>query len=294
MEPDADRRLAGPVAHARAYCAHMADALPPAILIDRQSFSTDPLVHALFASADDIGAMVAASAPVRRYLEEPESRQEKEFFALMAARRMEKKVYGVALEGEALITDVPQSLLQFSNQVLMFPANSREASRAALLDAAYDSLLRTFAEHVYQAHETYKSLKTERELERTRLLSLSARDRAAFPVRCIAELDERLRAQFESLQPGVLGAELADFLMKPELALRLDSVCLQLTRNGVIHDGNDAGHSAKTEAIGFTELSSRDRRRHVVLPVHIRTDEAREALARVREEREIRENILLI
>jgi hypothetical protein len=292
MEPDFDGLLARPVAHARAYCTSMVDALPSAIQIDRQSFSTAPLVHALFASANDIGVMVAASASVREYLESPESWQKESFFALMAARRMEKKVLGVALEGNMVTTDVPQSVLQFSNQMLVFPAADPDAARAALLAAAYDSLLRTFAEHVYQAHETYKSLKTERELERARLLSLPPRQRAVFPPRRIAELDERLQKQFESIQPDSLVHELANFLLKPELALRLDPVSLRVSRNGVIHD--EARNADDAEAIHFTELCSRDRRRHVVLPVRIRTSEARDALTRARGEREARENILLL
>jgi hypothetical protein len=291
MEPDFDDKLAKPVAHARAYCNYMIDALPPAIQIDRTSFSTDPLVHALFATADDIGAMVAASAPVREYLAEPESWQEESFFALMAARRMAIKVLGVALEGNMMTSDVPQSLLQFSNQMLVFPANNAATARTALFNAGYDSLLRTFAEHVYQVHEEYKLLKTEREMERARLLSLPLHQRDAFPPRRIAELDERLHKQFESIQPDSLVQELSDFLAKPELALHLAPVSLWITRSGVVY--NEAGHP-DTEVINFTELYSRDRRHHVVLPVRISTQEAREALVRAREERVVRENILLI
>ncbi|GHU14343.1 hypothetical protein AGMMS50225_25990 [Betaproteobacteria bacterium] len=291
MEPDFDAKLAQPVAHARAYCHDMIDALPPAIQIDRASFSTDPLVHALFATADDIGAMVAASKSVREYLAEPDSWQEDSFFALMAARRMEKKVLGVALEGNMLTSGVPQSLLQFSNQMLVFPAHDPVAARAALFNAGYDSLLRTFAQHVYQVHEEYKSLKTEREMERARLLSLPPHQREAFPPRRIAELDERLHKQFASIQPGSLVQALADFLAKPDLALHLASVRLWITRSGVVY--NEAGHP-DTEAINFTELYSRDRRHHVVLPVRIRTQEAREALTRAQEERVAHENILLI
>ncbi|MDR2689193.1 MAG: hypothetical protein LBB76_05480 [Azoarcus sp.] len=298
MASDFTRMLAKPVEHARAYCAGLVDALPPAIVIDRQGFASDPLIHALFASADDIGRMVASSAAVREYLAETQSWREDTFFALMAARRVEKKVLGVALQDNLIATGVPQSLLQFSNQMLILPAVDAGAARDALFAAAFDSLLRTFAEHIEQVQATYESLRTERELERARLLSRPIHERAAIPPRRISELDERLHGLFASLQPAALIPELADFLMRPETALHLDTVRLWVRRNGVIHaEGPPTGQNdaeADAEAINFMELHSRDRRRHLVLPVRVRCDEAREALEQARAQRQIRENILLI
>jgi hypothetical protein len=215
----------------------------------------------------------------------------------MAARRIDKKVLGVALQGDMIATDVPQSLLQFSNQVLVLPASAATTAHDALRDAAFDSLLRTFAEHIEQAQTDYKSLRTERELERARLLTRPIHERANVPPRRIAELDERLHRLFASLQPDALIPELASFLMQPESALHLDPVRLWVTRNGVIHAEGNLGQTTAPSgaaAISFPELSSRDRRRHLVLPVRIRCDEAREALIQAREAREMRENILLI
>ncbi|MDR2031846.1 MAG: hypothetical protein LBP86_06265 [Azoarcus sp.] len=286
---DFNARLAAPVAGARAYCAGLVDTLPPAIDLDRQSFAADPRVHALFASADDIGDTVAASAPIRAWLAETESRRSDTFFALLAARRMDKKTLGVAMQGDIVMSDVPQSLLQFSNQMLLLPAATPETARAALLAAAFDSLLRTFAEHVAQVRKDYEALKTERELERIRQRSRPA-PVPPFPSRRIAELDERLRRQFASLQPGTLIDALADFLSRPEQALHLAAVELWVTRAGVIRCAGDKDAAR----IGFMELVSRDRRRHTVLPVRIRCDEAREALRKAREVREVRENILLL
>ncbi|MDR0715904.1 MAG: hypothetical protein LBF50_00610 [Azoarcus sp.] len=286
---DFNEKLAAPVARARACCASLIDALPPAVDLDRQSFAADPLIHALFASADDIGDTVAASAPVRAYLAEPESRRGDTFFALLAARRADKKALGVAMRGDIVMTDVPQSLLQFSNQMLLLPATDPGAARAVLLAAAFDSLLHTFAEHIEQARKDYESLKTERELERVRQRSQPAHGRP-FPSRRIAELDERLHQQFASLQPDTLIDALADFLARPEQALSLAAVELWVTRGGVIRSAGDKDAAR----IGFMELTSRDRRRHAVLPVRIRCDEAREALRKAREVREAHENILLL
>lgn len=289
MTPGFDEKLAAPVGHARGYCVRLIDALPPPVDIGRPYFATDALVHALFASADDIGDMLAASAPVRDYLAGPQSRQSDHFFALMAARRTERKVLGAAMQNGIMATDVPQSLLQFSDRALVLPAADPETARDSLRAAAFDSLLRTFAGHIELARVAYTSLQSERELERVRQRSRSADGGVNFPSRYIAALDERLRQQFESLQPDALVAELAAFLMRPEEALSLEPVQLWVTRAGVIQ--GERAREADAASIRLTELTSRDRRRHVVLPVRIQCDEAREALER---SRETRENMLLI
>ncbi|MDR1462569.1 MAG: hypothetical protein LBI68_05455 [Azoarcus sp.] len=284
MTPGFDEKLTEPVAHALDYCARLVDALPPPVDIGRQYFASDPLVHAFFASADDIGDMLAASAPVRAYLAEPRSHQSDSFIALMAARRTEKQVLGVVMQHGIVAAGVPQSLLLLSDRALVFPAIDSEAACTALRAAAFDSLLRTFAGHIELAKVAYTSLQSERELERVRLRSHPVDGQSDFPSRYIAALDERLRKQFESLQPDAVIAELAGFLMQPEEALNLEPVQLWVTRAGVIQSGGT--QDADASAIRFMELTSRDRRRHAVLPVRIRCDEAREALERIQEARE--------
>jgi len=280
-----ERKLAAPLAHARAYCAELAAALPPPLAIDRAAFAADPLVHALFACADDIGRMVAASAPVRAFLRDTAVDGGATFVALMAARRQEKKTLGVAVQGELVATDVPQTLLQFSNQTLVLPAIDEEAARAAMIDAGLDSLLRTFAEHVARAREEHDALKSENDMRR----AASARGEAPFPPRQIPTLDARLRQGFEALLPEAQVDELARFLQAPEEALSLVPVERRVTRTGVlIDDGDDDGEGQR---IAFTELISRDRRRHVVLPVRVSRAEAGAALEQARA---ARDNMLLI
>ena len=290
VTPGFAARLTEPVRHARAFCAQIVDALPPPVTVNRQGFASDPLVHALFASADDIGTMLATSGQVRAYLAEPPLQQEDGFIALMAARRVDKRVFGVALQGEVVVADVPQTLLQFSNQTLILPAEDIASARNTFLKAAFDSLLLTFSGHLAHAREAYSALQIEREMERTSQRCQPAG--APFPERRIAALDERLQQQFQSLQPEAVIAELAGFLMQPEQALGLDPVRLWVTRRGVIQE--EAAHDADAASVCFMELKSRDRRRHLVLPVRVRYDEAQEALARAKETRAEREYMLLL
>ncbi|MHB1374157.1 MAG: hypothetical protein ACYC5W_13800 [Thauera sp.] len=291
-ERDFERRLSAPVAHALDYCDALVAALPNAIEVGRAAFAADPLVHALFASADDIGDMIGLSAPLREYMASPPASQGDEVFALLGARRQHKRVLGVACTGSVVSTQVPQDLLYFSSHLLTEPAPDAESAAARLRSAAFDSLLRTFAAHVESVRANGKTLKLDREMEKVRLLTrrkgpgtnAGDGDTAAF-VRRIEELDVRLREHADALQPGNLLRALADLLMQPEGALSQQQVCVRVSRNGVLAPADAVGAPDATP-IRFTELSTRDNRRHVVLPVRLRRDEVREALARMRAERD--------
>lgn len=289
-EPDFERRLAGPVAHAQAHCATLVAALPTAIDIGRQAFAADPLVHALFASADDITDTIGRSAALRSFLDTPAAWQHNHFHALLAARRHDKQVLGVAQQGGIIATDVPQSLLYFSDHTLVLPAVDDVEARAGLRAAAFDSLLNIFADHVETVREGRDQLKVEREMEKARMQHRRSQPDLARLTRRIAELDERLQRETRALLPAKLLRTLADFLMHPEQALRLDPVDLRVDRRGVLAtEGTAAGSEAA--GIRFMEAHGRDRRSHVVLPVRLRCDEAREAFSRARE---LRDRLLVL
>lgn len=289
-ENDFERRLAGPVAHAQAYCSGLVETLPQAIDVDRQAFSADPLVHALFASADDIAATIGRSAALREFVDEPAAWQHEHFHALLAARRHGKQVLGVASQGSVIATDVPQCLLYFSEHTMVLPAVDASTAQAVQRAAAFDSLLQTFADHVAAAREERKQLTLEREMEKARMYGRRGRPEAECLTRRIAELDDCLRRKADALLPAQLLRALADFLMQPEQALHLDPVDLLVDRRGAMAtDGMAAGSDAV--GIRFMEAIGRDRRRHVVQPVRLRCDEARAAFTRARE---LRDRLLVL
>lgn len=293
-ETDFERKLAGPVAHALAYCETLVAQLPPFVDVTRSAFASDPLIHALFASADDIGTMFGCSPALREYLAEPEAWRSGHCHALLAVRRHEKRVQGIARMGDVIATDVPQRLVYFSEHALALPAIDETGARARLRAAAYESLLTTFAEHVTTLRTERQALKIERELEKARLATLRDRQPGDADLRRrtrrIDELDARLRAHADALLPGPQLDALADFLGCPERALSLRAVTLELDRSGA-RAGDGLGVAGEVQPVSFMELSSRDPRRHVVVPVRIACEEARLAIA---EAREARERLILI
>lgn len=275
--PDFEHKLAAPVHHALGYCEGLVSALPGPVDVGRHAFGSDPLVHALFATADDIGRMLGSSEAVRTYLAEPASLEAEHFYALLAARRQEKHQLGMALEGEVIHTDVPQTVLYFSDHILVEPQGNIEATRTRLRDAAFDSLLQSFHAHLEALRQEKEALAADRSVEQTHLTILrghAGADDITVSTRHLDELDAHLRSVAESLMPEQLEEALAAYLLKPEISLRLDPVTLKVDRLGVVTpaDAPDA------TTLSFPELCGRDRRRHLVMLARIGRDEAREAV----------------
>ena len=85
-----ERHLTLPVEHALGYCEGLVGALPGPIDINRQSFASAPLVHALFATAEDIDQMLGRSQAVRDFLAEPQSWENEYFHEHVDALRSER------------------------------------------------------------------------------------------------------------------------------------------------------------------------------------------------------------
>ena len=222
-----ERQLAQPVEHALGYCEGLVDALPGPIDINRQSFACDPLVHALFATADDIDQMLGRSQAVRDFLAQPYSCADDYFLALFAARRREKRQLGIVQQGDVLQNDVPQLVVYFSSHTLVEPSCDLATTRRNLRCKALESLLQTFHEHVESLRSEREGLRADAALARGHLTVLrgtSPGPEYQAHTRQLADLDARLRESATSLMPDQLLAALTDYLRQPEASLRLAPV----------------------------------------------------------------------
>jgi hypothetical protein len=279
-----DSRLTAPVEHALGYCDGLIAALPGPIAIDRHAFANDPLVHALFATAGDIEQMLGRSQAVRDFLAEPCSWEADHFYAMLVARRQQKKQLGMLRQGDLIQNDVPQLVLYFSGQTLIEPTCDLAVTRERLRCRALESLLQTFQEHLDALRHEREGLRADVSVERAHLTVLrgtTAGCEYAVHTRHLAELDGRLRQIAESLLPDPLLDALGDFLRAPEPALSLAPFSITVDRLGIVRDQADDDN---THTLYFPELSSRDKRLHLAMLARISRDEARDAVDTVRDQ----------
>jgi hypothetical protein len=285
LAPGFEKQLAFPIQHALGYCDGLTAALPGPVDINRRSFSTDPLVHALFATADDIAQMLGRSQEIRDFLAEPESLNNEYFYALFAARRMQKKQLGMAQHGDVIQNDVPQMVVYFSSQTLVEPSVSLEAAQIKIRCRGLESLLHTFHDHVETLRNERNGLRADLSVERAHHRVLHGKTPGReydVGTRHLAELDARLRKDTELLMPEQLIKALAEFLNTPEPALHLKDVSITIDRLGVIHDENSDDINVHT--LNFPELTGRDKRLYLAMLARVNRDEALEAVEMVRDQ----------
>lgn len=270
------QRLAPAARSASDYCADIAERIPGPFEISRSAFAADPLVHALFASADDIEQMLARSQCVREHLVGAAAPMAGACCALLGMRHREKAGFGARLVGEMVSFDSPQRTLYFSDHTLAEPAPNLAQARLHLTDVMFDSLLSSVAAHVADVRAEHSGLHQERAMEAARL---RANPGPEAHTRRLQELQERLHATGDALQPVKLIETLVDCLTRPEPYLRLDPVTVSVDRNGVI-TGTDATPDAGGDTLHFAELTSRDQRRWVVMLALIEREEAHRAVER--------------
>ena len=280
-----ERHLTLPVTHALGYCEGLVAALPGPIDINRQAFSGDPLVHALFATAEDIDQMLGRSQAVRDFLAEPQSWEDEYFYALFAARRQQKKQLGMAQQGDMIQSDVPQTVVYFHDHTLIEPSCNQPAMLENLRCNALASLLRTFHDHLEALRSERAGLRADASVERAHLTVLRGKaDGNEYEVhtRHLADLDAKLRETAESLMPDQLLQALCDFLQAPESSLHLAPVSITVDRLGVISD--QPADDVNVHTLNFPELKGRDQRHYMVMLARIRRDEAQAAVDLVRDQ----------
>jgi hypothetical protein len=272
------RRLAPAVARAWDYCERLSLAIPGPFSISRAAFASDPLVHAVFGSADDVETMLATSQCVREHVLEL-TQASGQCCALLGMRSHITAGFGTRLSGEMVQRDASLKTLSFTDHTLAEPGGNLEATQQRLARTMFDGLIKSFAAHVDEARAERQGLRDAQAVER-------ALARASGPeshTRRLEELQERLRETGDALQPARLADTLADYLATPEEALHLELMKLWVDRTGIVAE--DADERSHADALRFAELTTRDQRRWAVMIVRIDRAEARAAVERFEERR---------
>ena len=281
-----ERRLAPAVQSALDHVGRMIDDLPGPLQVTRPAFAADPLVHAVFATASDIEKMLGTSQSVRDYLHEPESYGVDSFYALFAARRVEKRQMGLAVQGDVIRSDVPQTVLYFSDQTITEPAADLAPLRANLRRVFFDSVLKSFLAHLSALREERENLRAGLSSERAHLTVLRGKTGGpeyAVHTRRVAELDAQLRKVADNLAPATVADALASYLARPDSAMRLEPCSVTVDRLGTVMPQDGAAGAPDVATLRFPEMIGRDRRRYMVMVAKIDVAEAREAVERVAE-----------
>jgi hypothetical protein len=244
------RKLWEPVERTIDFVVNFVNALPPAIVADRQGYMTDPRLRALFASPESLREILSFSDGTRNYLKQAPAPLPAELYAGLGAVRVEKNVLGIEMDGEILRRDVPQTVVNFRDHRLVFLTDSEQDTRRELMRRAADYLIETALGRLTAT----RIEKTQLEQQQRKLLLQKANLRkmaqvgveslagptAAEPVDSSAleqQLQDletelgQLRADSATLDKHL--AKVAATLSEPEKYLKLESVTLTLDHTNI-------------------------------------------------------------
>jgi hypothetical protein len=252
--PDRYRHAVG---HALAYAHDLAARVPGPVHIDREAYVRDPLVHALFASADDIHAAMCVSQSMRDYHRDHPGAGE--VYALICMRRGTKAMLGMEMDAGILRRDVPQQAVYFTDHTLADPGTTEAEARERIAQGLFDSLVA----HVRLRIEARKREKAELEQERDETL---ARLHGAEPAKR-GELETRLQRNLhrlgevaQSLDLRRYGQDFEAVMLAPERYVYFEHTEMALDDMGLLREPEHEG----CNRIEFCDLVGRDRRRWTV------------------------------
>jgi hypothetical protein len=247
-----------PVTAAFEYAHTLAAKLPGPVMLSRESFAMDALVHALFASVDSVNDALVASHAVQDYQREFPGATE--LYALMGMRMFEKSIIGVDLQGAVVQREVKQNVVYFTSHTIENPASSEMQARELAAWSLFDSLIGKVKKRVEARRQDRISQLHQKDMLVARLRVAEARERQTLEL-AIADIISRLQA----VTPG-LDDYMEDFeavLLNPEQHLRLAQIHMVLDNMGIRRDSTDAN-----DPIVFNELIGFDRRDWVLTMVH--------------------------
>lgn len=168
--PHYRRKLWEPVERAVDYVVEHAATLPPAIAFGRRNFTTDPRLRALFANPEHLLDILSLSPAIRGYLQPIAGSPPTEIYAALRMERTEKTVFGMELQGDRVLRDIPQTAVNFHNHQIAFPAASEAETRLELQKRAFDYLI----EAALQRLLSIRARKHQLEQQQRRLLQQKA------------------------------------------------------------------------------------------------------------------------
>jgi hypothetical protein len=249
-------RLTPGVKQSLAYIGELVASLPPPREATAAGWASDPCIGTFFASPEALVRAFSRSTDLREYFQNNPGASEA--YALLGMAMTEKRILGMALQGEAVQRDVAQTIVSFDDHRVRVCGRTESDLRAEIERRLFDQLALAGLAQVTEEQSRRKQLQQESALLKARMRLLEREGVGVSGALSGSAIDPseraRLQAQLEENTRNLadLGgaAELLDreldcighVFSEPERYLYLSRkrMCLDRT-NVVIEDATHAG-----------------------------------------------------
>lgn len=228
----------------------VAEGVPGPVVLDRANWLKDPLVHTLFASAEEMQRAMSASPTLCAFIA---SHGGSEVHALLSLRREERKSFGIDATGAVLRRDVAQTNIWFTDPHFIGPAASEGEARENMFWALFDRFLDRLGVGVERLRAERERLVQEKDMAQARLRGAPPERRPALE-QALGTLIKRLTEIGEILDPERMHEVFDTILSHPEDCLYLEGYSLVLNALGVVCSEDD---SPNVNTLHFVDLLER-------------------------------------
>lgn len=276
---DCRRELRAPVENALGYIQQAIDAIPGPVPLSPDNWDRDPLLQALFLDAGELRTLLAGNRRLKSFFAR---QQASRAFALLTATKIERTIFGTAVEGHIVRRDVAQTAVEFHDHRIIDPAATPSETRRALQDRTLSALVNEVLEPVLQLRSLKDELKEHQrvlsiqlKIQQTRMNRLDGRvpeNGAGEPAdarspQALADIDRQLQELAgEPDSPEAYLSRLQLVLKAPQEVLRVHPVLMRLNWMGVKQCGTSAECSPE---IRLAEVAFKDRMKRVAVLVDI-------------------------
>ncbi|MCP4041629.1 MAG: hypothetical protein GY731_06685, partial [Gammaproteobacteria bacterium] len=169
------RRLRKPVVQTLLFLETLCSRVPGPFEVKRKAFGADPQIRILAASADELQDLFSLSEPVRYFFSG--SPASDVCYASLRMQRKEKKVFGVALEGDIVRKGVAQVAVNYSGHMIGVCAATEAEVSAQMKWRGFHSLVAVALERITNLKAKTKDLETQRALLKMKLREIKAQQR---------------------------------------------------------------------------------------------------------------------
>lgn len=235
--------------------------LPASREATRAAWSSDPTIHALFATADDLPKIFSRSNELRDFFNQNPALQEAH--AILGMQMTQQKVMGMTMEGEVVRRDVPQTTVSFSDHRIRFFGATELELRRVVGTRVFEALPLIALARISEAQKRVKELKFNRQLLKSRLMVLDRQGvgltglaSTAPSQHGLSKLQSRLEENERELNSIATGADVLDreleilceVLASPGESIRFSALRLCLTPMNVLVEGEATGEGREIAA----------------------------------------------
>jgi hypothetical protein len=167
------KRLEPAVVKAIDHVIAMVSAMPAPVEASARTYGEDDRLSSFFASAARMSQVFGADRTLLDFLESPQGGASP-VYALLVVERTEKKVLGMAVQGEHVQREVSQVQVSFDKHRLVEPQASAEESRRLVMRRAFDGLLAVALTRITMASQERESLEAGQSVLKAKLRALQS------------------------------------------------------------------------------------------------------------------------